>query len=614
MCNLQSSSHALELARIQHRYPPGPDMTSERASTVEFLSQHRPFDQLPGSAVAGLAKALERRDFAAGEIVFRAGHPVTHLYVVASGAVEVRDASGSHLATLGKGRVFGQDDLLSSEQTGIEASARTAAVLSLMPAAEFHRLCDSYPGFRNSLYAESTSRDAHVRANLSTGSSLMQTAVRDLISRDAVTVSPQTSIRDAARVMRREGISSLLVTEAGALVGLVTDRDLRNRVIAEERSHEAPLSAIMTPSPVTIDVRRQGHEALVEMTRTRYHHLPVVDGDRIVGVITDNDLLRRHSASPLFLIGDIHRAHDVDALVGISERIRPLQVMLIDADAAYTTIGRVISSIGEAITSRLLVLAERELGESPVAYAWLTGGSLARFEQTSHSDQDNCLLIDDTFEPSVHGDYFKRLSEFVCDALNACGYVYCPGEIMAKTAKWCQPAKVWKRYFQRWIEQPEPKAQMHASIFFDLRLLHGDASLFSSLRDYVRVKASKNHIFHAFMASNALTHEPPLGFFRNFVLVKDGEHDRTLDLKHSGVIPIVDLARVYALAGAVAAVNTLERLDAAAAAGTVSPAGSADLRSAMEFIGSLRLRHEANRIRDNLEPDNFVPPEELSHL
>lgn len=589
-------------------------MTGDQDPTVDFLSQHPPFDQLPGSAVEQLATLLERRELSAGEVIFTPGEPFTHLYAIAEGDVEIRDASGIRLASLGKGRVFGQDDLLSNEQSSIEAHALSASVVYLLPVVEFRRLCDSFPGFRNSLYAESTARDAHVRANMSAGSSLMQIAVSDLVTREAVTVSPQTAVREAAKIMHREGISSLLVTEQGKLEGIVTDRDLRNRVVAEGRSYDAPLSAIMTPSPVTVDVRQRGHEALVEMIRSRYHHLPVVDGERIVGVITDNDLLRRHSASPLFVIGEIHRAQDVDALVSISERVRPLQVMLVDGNAAYATIGRVISSIGEAITSRLLILAERALGQSPVPFAWLTGGSLARFEQTSHSDQDNCLLLDDMYDETEHGEYFERLSEFVCDALNECGYVYCPGEIMAKTARWRQPLSVWKGYFDHWIEQPEPKAQMHASIFFDLRLLHGDAALFGTLADYIRPKASKNHIFHAFMAANALTHEPPLGFFRNFVLVKDGQHDRTLDLKHAGVIPIVDLARIYALVGGVAAVNTLERLEAAASVGSVSPSGSADLRDAIEFIGELRLRHEANRISNGLEPDNFMPPEELSHL
>ena len=212
---------------------------------------------------------LERSEFGAGARVFSAAEPVTHLYVVGAGKVEIVDGSGRRLTTLGEGHVFGQDDLLSDERTALEARALEDAVVYLLPAAEFHRLCDCYPGFRNSLYAETTAADAHARANLNTGTSLMQTAVSNLISREAVTASPDTKIREAAKIMRREGISSLLVTHEGRLTGIVTDRDLRNRVVAEGLSYDAPLSAIMTPSPVAIDVHRRGHEALVEMTRTR---------------------------------------------------------------------------------------------------------------------------------------------------------------------------------------------------------------------------------------------------------------------------------------------------------------------------------------------------------
>jgi CBS domain-containing protein len=287
-------------------------------------------------------------------------------------------------------------------------------------------------------------------------------------------------------------------------------------------------------------------------------------------------------------------------------------VTLVEANASANSIGHIVSSVGEAINCRLLALAEESLGPPPVPYAWLTGGSLGRREQTAHSDQDNCLLLSDAYQAAAHGGYFEALSELVCDGLDGCGYVYCPGEIMAKTPRWRQPLAVWKGYFDKWIDQPEPKALMHACIFFDLRCLYGDSALFSELQSHILDRAARNRIFHAFMASNALTHQPPTGFFRNFVLIKDGVHDHTLDLKHNGVVPITDLARVQALAGGVAAVNTHERLEAVASQGALSRDGAANLRDALEFIGTVRLRHQARRIQAGNPPDNFMAPKDLS--
>ena len=226
---------------------------------------------------------------------------------------------------------------------------------------------------------------------------------------------------------------------------------------------------------------------------------------------------------------------------------------LTGVNASAHSIAHILSSIGESITTRLLALAEDKLGAAPVPYAWLAAGSLARYEQTAKSDQDNCLLLADAYDADEHGTYFEELARFVSDGLDACGYVYCPGDVMATNPQWRQPLAVWTRYFDRWIDQPEPMALMLSSIFFDLRCLHGRHDLFDELHGHVAAKARKNAIFHAYMTANALNHQPPLGFFRNFVLVKDGEHDDTLNLKHNGIVPIVDIARIYALAGGIGA-------------------------------------------------------------
>ena len=206
------------------------------------------------------------------------------------------------------------------------------------------------------------------------------------------------------------------------------------------------------------------------------------------------------------------------------------------------------------------------------------------------------------------------MTEFVTDGLDACGYVYCPGEVMARTDQWRQPVKVWKQYFTKWIDQPEPKALMLSSIFFDLRGIYGDMSLIVPLQDLVRDKAPKNRLFVGHMVANALTHTPPLGFFRNFVLTRGGAHGDALDLKHAGVVPVVDIARIVALESGLSEANTFDRLTAEGSGKVVSPSGRRDLLDAYEFIAATRLEHQAKQIRRGELPDNFMRPEELSHF
>jgi CBS domain-containing protein len=290
-----------------------------------------------------------------------------------------------------------------------------------------------------------------------------------------------------------------------------------------------------------------------------------------------------------------------------------LQLQLTQTGITSDQIGKIITAISSAITKRLIELAEMELGPAPVAYAWVAAGSHARREQSSHSDQDNALIISD--QMSAKDDFwFAQLAKFVCDGLAQCGYVYCPGDVMASNHKWRQPVQKWTDYFSSWIMTPSPKALMYSSIFFDLRTISGDESLLTNIRKKMLAQSQKNDLFLAHLTFNALKLKPPLGFFRDFVLVHDGKHNDTLDLKHNGLAPIVDLARIYSLAEGIDAVNTIDRLQQASGTKSLSAEGAANLLDAFEFISNLRIEHQAEQIASGLDADNFMSPTEISKL
>lgn len=314
------------------------------------------------------------------------------------------------------------------------------------------------------------------------------------------------------------------------------------------------------------------------------------------------------------IVGDIYKHTDIDSIKVVTAKIPKLLVNLVATKATAMSIGHLITSITDAVTIRLLQLAEERLGPAPVAYAWVAAGSQAREEQVAKSDQDNCLILADDYIPAEHSKYFSLLARYVCDGLNACGYIYCPGDMMATNYHWCQPLKAWKEYFNQWIDQPEPEALMLISVFFDLRCIYGKRSLFQKLRDHVLGKTRGNRIFLAHMTKNALSRQPPLGFFRNFILIKGGKHDHTFDVKLNGIVPIVDLARVYTLAQGSHAINTLDRLDFMESAKDISSDSAGKLRDALEFISNLRIQHQARQVKAGEEMDNFVAPDNLSHV
>jgi len=374
-----------------------------------------------------------------------------------------------------------------------------------------------------------------------------------------------------------------------------------------------PISEVMTGSPMTLPADSGIDTALLLMMRENYHHLPVVEDGRPVGLVTAGDILRAQSEHPLRLVRDIHKRESLDELVRLSRRLPSLFERMVTLGRDVQQIGRMVTHITDAFTIRLIQLAEVELGEPPMRYAWVVFGSQAREEQTARTDQDNGLILERKAD-ETEAEYFSKLSEFVCDGLDRLGYVYCPGNIMAMNPKWRVSLAKWKRHFDGWIDEPEPKSVMHSSIFFDMRCVHGRRRLVEELLEYATSRARKNRIFRRFMAANVLTHRPPIGFFRRFVQEDDGSQSEGLNLKHRGIVPIIDLVRIRALEGGVRHANTFRRLDEVTARGVVNEGDARSLRDALVLISRIRLAHQAEQMKNGQEPTNFVPPDELSPL
>ena len=578
-----------------------------------FLASHRVFRHLTSPQREALLAGMRIEPHAAGSTVARGKALEDTVFLVMSGRIALLDSGERPLIELETGELFGAGfgeglathKAVAQENTRVAAIAATALkTLTGEAAALRHHL-------PTALWQKSAGpRQAAESRDASLG--LMTTPVQALLKRAPVTLGPDTPIREVARVMNEQRVSSVLILQQEHLFGLVTDRDLRNRVIAADIDTGRPVADIATLAPMTIQARHLAFDALLLMARHNVHHVPVLDGQRVVGMITATDLTEQHSTSAVYLVGDVYKQQTIEGLQSIAARIASLQRNLAAAEASAYSTGHIITAVTDAITVRLLQLGEAKFGPAPVPYVWVAAGSQARNEQTAKSDQDNCLVLDDRYDPQAHGDYFSQLARFVCDGLNACGYVYCPGEIMAMTDQWRQPRHVWAGYFSRWTGQPDPKSLMLTCVFFDMRAIHGQSALLEGLRQEVLQQTRGNTIFLAYMASNALSHQPPLGMFKGLNTIRSGRHKGTIDLKHNGIVPIVDLARIYALAGGDAAVNTHDRLLGAASGGAISEDSARDLRDALEFLAFMRIQHQARQIGAGTAPDNFLDPADLS--
>ncbi len=594
--------------------------TSKNTSLLNSaLSRQRVFAQLSAKSRDALASQFTLASATAGATLLAQGRLPDQLGLILSGTVGLSDPDLNLSVQLEAGDLFGFGATPATLLATWQAVAAADCEVAWLPADALTKLCSKHaqlafflPSFQPPHQPQPAS--AQQASESSSALNLLGTPIRTLIKRAPITLPPDTSIQATAMLMRDLRVSSVLLVEQDLLFGLITDRDLRNRVVALGLDISRPVSDIATLAPMTVSANSPAFEALLLMARHNIHHIPVMDGGTILGMITATDLTEQHSTSAVYLAGDIYKQTSLDGLKKISTRVRQLQQHLAAADASAYSTGHIITAITDAITTRLIHLAEAQLGPAPVDYVWVAAGSQARNEQTAKSDQDNCLILDDAFDEAAHGDYFKALGKFVCDGLAECGYIHCPGEMMAMTDTWRQPRRVWAENFRKWIQSPKPKALMLTCVFFDLRAIHGQAALLDGLRQQVVQQTKGNSLFLAHMVSNALKHRPPLGLFGQITLSKGGDNPNTIDLKHTGIVPIVDLARVYALAAGVTVANTHDRLEVSAQAGEVTEQSARDLRGALEFLGKLRIAHQARQMALGQAPDNFLALEELSNF
>jgi CBS domain-containing protein len=601
-------------------------MDTELSEISSFIHSIPPFDSLPKQVLAHLVRELSINYVRKDDNLPPKGINEPRLYILRKGAISCLSADGELVSRLGEGDLcdaFYHSDTnpLSDSQTTVakQLSVHTDedCLVYSVEASVLHDIGERFPSISDYFSQNSAqrlkSKMSQVNEEAILSSTLMNTSVSNFYQSPVASISVDQTIQQAAMQMNKQGYSCLVVIENENPVGIITDKDIRRRCVATGLATSEAISEIMTRDMCTIDVKSNAYDALMMMTAKHIHHLPVTKHDNLVGMVTVTDLINNEGHNAINLSGIIHKANTVTELKEISHLLPKLQIRLAKLGSSADHVGKSISAITMAFTKRLIEMAEYKYGQAPVPYAWLAAGSQARQEQLAHSDQDNAIIICDSMKP-YDDAWFENLATFVCDGLAECGFIYCPGDIMATNPKWRQPQKKWHNYFTDWVETPSPKALLNSSVFFDLETIYGDVSLLNKVRKQLLIKTQNSTLFIAHLSKNALNLRPPLGFFRDFVLKQSGKHRATLDLKHNGIAPVVDLARIYALAEGISAVNTIERIQQAAGTPSITKASAENLIDAYEFLGMLRVEHQAKELMRGESPDNYLSPKEISKL
>lgn len=567
---------------------------------LEFLRAHEPFSRLDVPALALVERTLSVSYASSGErLIERNGPENRLLWIIRKGTVRV-DLEGRSIDELGEGEYFGYPSLLADGVPQFDVIAQGDVLLYRLPKATFDALLgnENFDRFFRSGLADRL-RHASRSEPLPLAGDLAMPVVH-LIQRKPVFVGPKATVGEAARAMTDARVSSLLVR--GDPLGIVTDRDLRSRVLARGLGPDTPLAAVMSSPAQTLSADAPVIEALIRLLDARIHHLPLERDGQILGVVTHTDLMRHQVKSPAHLLKRIEKAEG-EQVEGHANDIAGMVESLTFGGLKAAEVGRIVATLNDALVHAQLRRAEQAQGTPPCAYAWIVFGSEGRREQLLLTDQDNALVY--AADTQAAQEYFSQLADKVVGSLIRAGFPPCAGGFMA--THWCRPLAQWKRLFSTWVEEPDPQALMDVANFFDFRSIYGSLDL-ASLDDIVQGAASQRR-FLAQLARASLGMRPPIGLFHRIRQDPEG-----IDIKAGGLMPIVGLARVHALEAASRERSTLARLEAARRAGLLSDEGAEGLIEGFRFLFRVRLETQLKEVRRGDPADNRVRLEELGPL
>jgi CBS domain-containing protein len=586
--------------------------TREVMQVETFLARYLPFSALPRDELHRISGSVQIEYFPAGATILRqAGEPARYLYVVRRGAVELLD-EGRLVDLLEEGELFGHPSLLSGLSPGVEARAHADTLCYLADPAVATEVFGTEAGLA---FLASSLRRRSIRAIDARDAGSLDprlAPVGQLVRREPVTCPPTTSVREAAELMARERISSLLI-EGRDGFGILTDRDLRTRILASGRSSDTPVEEVMSFPVITLRSDVMIEDVLLAMLEHGVHHIPVIDSrGRVMGVVTDTDMMGLERTDAFAYRTTIERARSAAEVAGELRGLSGIISALVRADVDPVHVGHTVAVSIDAATRRLIELTIGDLGDPPGPWAWLALGSQARHEQALGTDQDHALAFDlgeDAPEDALA--FFALLAQRVTDGLEAGGIPRCRGRVMAENPAWRRTVTGWSGEFRRWMTDPSVEGRTFTSIALDYRRVAGPLDIEPVLDSVIR-EAPGHPVFVKRLAHTAVELRPPTGFFRDLVLESGGQRAGTFDIKEGGIKPLTNLARTYAVSAGVSGNRTLRRLDDAARAGRIEQSLSLDLREAFRLLWDVRLDHHVRLVESNRHPDDHVDPATLS--
>ncbi|GAB3661901.1 DUF294 nucleotidyltransferase-like domain-containing protein [Echinicola sediminis] len=552
----------------------------------EFLRRYPPFSFLSDELLISVAQKVELMYYSKDEYIFRKGNPANpHFFVIKEGSVHLTDEDSGKMVVKDyceEGDVFGALALLGQRPYVLNGYVAEDSLLYAVPVAVFDKILKENSEVSLFFAAGFAAGQVVVRTDLSQ-SQKARKLFRDVSSdhglslfleqgkvnfpTEVLSCKQGTRVEEAAKLMYQKEVGSIVILdEKEHPLGIITDKDFRNRLLAKGLPYDTKVEEIMTSPVVTMHHESKFPNLYLMMIKNRLHHLILTedgtDQSKITGILADHDVFLSQGNSPAVLIHALMNTLDVKEMKAIRDRAESLLAYYLENEVSIEFVANIISEVNDVIIRRAVLLAKKKLDAShpkasKVPFCFLSLGSEGRQEQLLRTDLDNALVFEDVDQADLAETkaYFEALAQEVIETLLACGFHPCPSEVMANNPEWCQPLSVWKEYFGHWVNLPEEESLMKAAIFFDFRPVYGAKTLAESMTQHIYTSIEQRKVFLSFLAKNALLNPPPLGFFRNFIVEKSGEHQDKFDIKLRAMMPLADAARLLVLSHRIVGIN-----------------------------------------------------------
>lgn len=601
---------------------------------VDFLKRIMPFKILEEEELHAVGNHCSIDFFPKGSRLMTVDETViNHLYLIQRGGVKafLFDAKGEEVLKdyRGEGAYVGALGIIRGTRANLNIETIEDTFCFLLPREVFLGLVKNNIAFSH-FYLKSFSDQVvstaykelrHQNVSMRSSEELyLFTITAGDLAKPAQKMPLNATIQQVALEMARLKIGSMLLhhpDNVDDVIGIITDTDLRVKVVATGREYNEPVENIMAMPVHSVLAEEICFEVLLKMMASGIRHLAVEKGGRIIGVLTSHDVMVLQGNSPFYLFKEIIKQREIEGIYPIASKVPGIVRNLIREGGKAGSISRMISLLNDQVVRQVLTLLEKQLGEPPVSYCWLFMGSEGRREQTFLTDQDNAIVYADPYSPEKKGQVQAYFNEFAIGAIEhlaKCGFPLCPSEVMATNPKWCQPFSVWQNYYTQWIKEASKEDLLDATIFFDFRAGYGDDKLAASLRNHIIDLVPRHQNFILNLASNCQANKVPLTFFRNFIVERNGEHRNRLDIKLRGLIPIIGFARLLALQHGLKETNTIARLEALQGEGYIPVELCNEAVKAYELQMQLRIVHQLEQIENQQEPDNYIEPENLTAM